>query len=702
MHLTPAIFTSVVLAALFYIPISIAAQPPTVVSTFPTQNALNISTSSTISVTFSDDMNPMTINSSTFVVNSTHTGLQSGTISYDGASKTATFTLAQLFSAGDVFSVALTIAIEDSSGASLASSYVWTFTTAVSGGGVFSADALYPVGDAPHSICAADFDKDGKLDLVTANFWSDNISILHNAGAGVFGSAVNYPAGDGIRSVAVSDVNSDGYSDLISANGDANTLSVLLNNGDGTFAAQVVYSTGGAPHCVVAADFNGDGHTDVATANYRSDNVSVLLNNHDGTFASKVDYVVGRGPLGLCAADLDNDAELDLISSNRFDDNISVLLNNGSGSFTSHVDYPAGDGPRSAFAADINADGNLDLMASNEYSDNISVYIGHGNGTFVSQVNYNAGDAPYSVSAADLDGDHDLDLVTGNTGSDNLSIFSNTGAGAFDSLTILSAGDGPIPVVAADFDGDGDLDIAAANFFSDNVSVFLNHPGVSSQDSLFIPSISVFPCANRCLSVQPVLTRLSQPIKGASIPIEVPTDIAICSVSTQGTIIENWDIVVIDDDKWDDSGFVFVLFANTKGKVVPAGVTTLFNIYFSAPVLCRENYYVNWDTALSYDQSRQLLFSDTLNQLIFPGFNKSADTIEIRGYTPGDFDASGMLNIIDLTAFVDGLFRGGIPACQSNAADNNADCHGPNIADLTYFVDYFFRSGPSPKCGCLP
>jgi hypothetical protein len=40
---------------------------------------------------------------------------------------------------------------------------------------------VYPVGDAPYSIFAADLDGDGDLDLATANYGSDNVSILLNS-----------------------------------------------------------------------------------------------------------------------------------------------------------------------------------------------------------------------------------------------------------------------------------------------------------------------------------------------------------------------------------------------------------------------------------------------------------------------------------------------------------------------------------------
>lgn len=44
----------------------------------------------------------------------------------------------------------------------------------------FAPAEAYPVGDSPVSITAADLDGDGYTDLATANFFSNNVSVLIN------------------------------------------------------------------------------------------------------------------------------------------------------------------------------------------------------------------------------------------------------------------------------------------------------------------------------------------------------------------------------------------------------------------------------------------------------------------------------------------------------------------------------------------
>jgi hypothetical protein len=104
--------------------------PPSVLSTVPVDAATNVSVLTPITVTFSEPMNPATINTSTIVLKLAGPGtVISGSVGYDGATRTAAFTPA----AGTLaFSTTYTITVSgaaDVAGNALASAFIVAFTT---------------------------------------------------------------------------------------------------------------------------------------------------------------------------------------------------------------------------------------------------------------------------------------------------------------------------------------------------------------------------------------------------------------------------------------------------------------------------------------------------------------------------------------------------------------------------------------------
>ena len=96
--------------------------PPTITSTGPAAGATNVATTSAISVTFNQAMDPTTITNSTFFVSGV-----SGSIHYSGT--TATLTLSSALSASTTYTVTVTTGVRDVAGNPLSSNQVWSFVT---------------------------------------------------------------------------------------------------------------------------------------------------------------------------------------------------------------------------------------------------------------------------------------------------------------------------------------------------------------------------------------------------------------------------------------------------------------------------------------------------------------------------------------------------------------------------------------------
>jgi len=94
--------------------------------------ASDIAASTTVSATFSEAIDPATLDDISFsVTDTTTTDPVTGTLSYDGPGQTATFTPDADLPAGNGFQANLTTAITDLAGNPLSAPVVWSFNTAV-------------------------------------------------------------------------------------------------------------------------------------------------------------------------------------------------------------------------------------------------------------------------------------------------------------------------------------------------------------------------------------------------------------------------------------------------------------------------------------------------------------------------------------------------------------------------------------------
>ncbi len=296
------------------------------------------------------------------------------------------------------------------------------------GTGGFSGPTNFAVPNAPIGVAVGDFNADGRLDVAVtvANAAFNYVSILLGEGTGGFSGLTNFSVGLGPRYVVVADFNSDGRPDLVVANGDSANVSVLLGNGMGGFSAASNFAAGTGPNWLAVRDFNRDGKLDVAVANSASTTVSILLGNGLGGFSGPTDFAAGSNPASVVAGDFNADGQLDLATANLGAGTVSILLGNGLGGFSGPTNFVVTGGPSRIAAGDFNADGQLDLAVGDSFSDAVSILLGNGAGGFSAQMDFAVGVAPSSVVVADLNLDGTLDLAVTNGTSSNVTILLNT------------------------------------------------------------------------------------------------------------------------------------------------------------------------------------------------------------------------------------------------------------------------------------
>ena len=101
---------------------------PTVISTDPVNLATGVLLNKTVTATFSEPMNPLTINATTFTLKQGAT-IIAGTVSFTGS--TASFNPTSTLAASTIYTATITTGAESVTGIKLQNNYVWTFTTGV-------------------------------------------------------------------------------------------------------------------------------------------------------------------------------------------------------------------------------------------------------------------------------------------------------------------------------------------------------------------------------------------------------------------------------------------------------------------------------------------------------------------------------------------------------------------------------------------
>jgi YD repeat-containing protein len=225
-----------------------------------------------------------------------------------------------------------------------------------------------------------DLNADGDLDIVISGsgyFNRGQMSVLLGSNGSSFGTRTDFNTGDRPHSIAVGRLNQDLSFDVVTANYFSDNVSVFLGNGNGSFGTRRDFPVGSRPQSVAVGDLNGDGNSDIITANLGSQNVSVLFGDSNGNFGIPTNYSVDNFyPLSLALGDVDNDSDLDVVVSVTGSANqVSVLFNDGTGSLMLKENVAVSSWPIGAALRDLDLDGDLDLVTVNNGSNNVSIRL---------------------------------------------------------------------------------------------------------------------------------------------------------------------------------------------------------------------------------------------------------------------------------------------------------------------------------------
>jgi FG-GAP-like repeat len=335
-------------------------------------------------------------------------------------------------------------------------------------------------GLAPYAVELADMDGDRDLDFVTSNLVdqeSSTVSVAKNNGDGTFAPPVDYPVGPNPTDLRLADFNGDGKPDVVclaALSGDfgESYVTVLFNDGTGGLINRHDYPVGENANSggIDVGDYDGDGHLDFAVASLMT-GVHVYRNTGNGEFALWAQMAVVLGPTHIASADVNGDGRLDLVIGNT--DAAQVYLNNGTG-FTPGVfldNFP--DSVQGIATGDFDKDGQPDFALTGR---RLSVYRNLGGGGSFAKTAYLAGENQVGIKTADMDGDGNLDITVSNYLANSVSVYSNDGTGHFPNKREWGVGWSPNSHGIGDVNADGKPDIvaAASQLSQTTVNVVLN------------------------------------------------------------------------------------------------------------------------------------------------------------------------------------------------------------------------------------
>ncbi|MBI4535853.1 MAG: VCBS repeat-containing protein [Ignavibacteriae bacterium] len=323
-----------------------------------------------------------------------------------------------------------------------------------------------------------DFDNDGLLDIhlvkngQTNRLYRNNGNLTFTDVAAAFGLN-NTGAG---RGCAAADFNNDGRTDIVVGN--FNQSMILYRNDSTTFtnvtaqAGMNVTSWGGSINWL---DYNNDGRLDCYVGNngipphynylFRNDNLASF--SHVAASLGLTDSV---STLSVATADFDNDGDTDIFAGNQTGFPTGYLYRNDGTTFT---DVTSSSGLITSLYTwgadwgDFDNDGDLDLYLANSNGAN-QLFQNNGNGTFTEVASvFGLADAAQSFSCgwADVDNDGDLDLYVANSASAPDRLYRNDGT----TFTDVAAASGMVDNLLSnsttwgDINNDGRIDLYLSN-----------------------------------------------------------------------------------------------------------------------------------------------------------------------------------------------------------------------------------------------
>jgi hypothetical protein len=305
--------------------------------------------------------------------------------------------------------------------------------------------AAVSLGPRPTDVVAADFNRDGRLDVACANHETDHVSVLLGDGSGAFtparGSPIRVQSQPHPHGIAAADVDGDARLDLVTESRDTSTIEILAGNGDGTFRnpGWLVPVAAGPYHRLRAADLDGDGRFGIVVPSQASDTVTIV--QWSGADTGDINprwratrIPVPRSPFALTARDLDGDGGAEIaiahfsgsLTNNSVLDGVSIAQRSGAERWrtaASLLGKMRGRGPVAITSGNFLGDRRrFEVAVAHLGTHNVELLLFDTGRLQAIIPPIPVGEGPLDIAAADLDGDGIDEIVTADSGANSVSV----------------------------------------------------------------------------------------------------------------------------------------------------------------------------------------------------------------------------------------------------------------------------------------
>jgi hypothetical protein len=409
-----------------------------VTSTTPEDEATGVPSNIVISAVFNEDMDPSTIDASTFQLWTAPTSgapaQVAGIVTY--ANRTAIFTPTTVLPMDTTCTVTITIGVRNLLGNALSNDYTWSFTVA----GLFLSSGKVEIGSAPQAVAIGDVTGDGRKDLVVAtssfprpvspgspatpNPNDFSLFLFQQNHGGTFTSPTIIPFGSNEcapSSIDLGDLNHDGRNDVVVGHSGCgtDTVDVFLQDPSGSLGPRTTYSVTSAFKTRIG-DFNNDGRADLVTPG------GIMYQGPAGDFSAPAGLnLTEQLVVDLDVGDVNHDGLTDVVVLHM--QGIDVVTQKADGSMNTAVYYsiPGGHYTNALAVGDINGDGRQDVVATigaNKPDAKIAVFPQNASGSLDAPAMYTVLDCPWPVKIGDLNSDGRQDVILAHPGFSSVGV----------------------------------------------------------------------------------------------------------------------------------------------------------------------------------------------------------------------------------------------------------------------------------------